>query len=145
MGLALDKRESVDVDLKWMGGKRSEAKIRRFTVSIDNPGESGREDTGPMPTELLLASLGGCFMIDFVRFAEKMRINLKGLCLKISGLRERGENPRFTQISVSISPELERIDYQRIQKLGSLVEKTCTVANTLKNETRVSFRIHPLK
>lgn len=127
-----------------MGGKRSEARIGGFTVAINNPRASEEEDTGPKPTELLLASLGGCFMIDFVQFAEEMRMDLKGVHLNISGLRERGENPRFTQISVSIHPKVEEINYQRIQRLTRLAEKHCTVANTLKNETRISFRIHSI-
>lgn len=89
--LTLSKRESVDVDLDWMGGKRSEAKMRGFTVLIDNPKVSGGEDAKPKPTELFLISLGGCFMIDFVQFAEELTMNLKGVHLKISGLREKGK------------------------------------------------------
>lgn len=136
------RRESVDINLEWMGGKRSEAEIRQFTVSIDNPKECGGGDTGPRPTDLLLASLGGCFIIGFARIAEEMRISLKGVRLSISGVKERGETPRFTHITVSIQPEVENIDYERIPRLTGLAEKYCTVANTLKNKTKISFRIH---
>ncbi len=142
MGSMSDKGEFVDISVKWVSGKRSEATIRDFTVSIDNPKESGGEDTGPKPTELLLASLGGCFIVDFVQFAEKMRMGLKGVSLSISGLRERGQNPRFKEIGVSIHPDLEGVDYKKIGRLISLAEKYCTVANTLKNGTRVSFSVH---
>lgn len=117
----MDEREPVNVHFEWTVGRRSIARIRSFAVSIDNPEERGGEETGPTPTELLLASLGGCFAIDFVQFAEKMRAGLRGLRLSVSGLRERGENPRFTQINVSIHLEMERIDPQRVQRLSDLV------------------------
>ena len=84
-------------------------------------------------------------MINLARFAEKMRLDLKSVHLNISGLREEGQNPKLTQISVSINLEVERASSQKIQRLISLAEKSCTVSNTLKDKTRISFQELPLK
>lgn len=134
-------KESVDIDLEWLGNMRSRARIRGFVILIDIPKENGGEVTGPKPTELLLASLGSCFMSGVAYFAKKMRINIKDLRLNISGVRESGDSPRLTQINISVQNQFEGIDPQRLQRLRALAEKYCTVGNTLKNETNVSIRI----
>ena len=99
----MSHKKSVHVDLEWLGGKRSIARIRGFTVSIDNPKDRGGTDAGPKPTELLLASLGGCFSIGVGYFAKKMRIDLQNLFVRLSGVQESEEVPRLTQITISVS------------------------------------------
>lgn len=77
--ILLRNKDSYQVELEWKGKKSSIANIRNFTISIDNPQDEGGEDSGPMPTELLLASLGGCITIGISYFADKMRVNLSDL------------------------------------------------------------------
>jgi uncharacterized OsmC-like protein len=138
-----NREKSLDVQLEWKGEKRSIAKIREFTIPIDNPREKGGTDEGPMPTELLLASLGSCTMIGFTYFAKKMRVNLRNLRLTVSGIKAEEKNPRFSHINILADFEGEDIDSQKLHKLTKLAEKYCTVGNTIKNRTTISVQICP--
>lgn len=63
-------KDSLDIDLACLGNMRSIARIRGFVVLMDKSMESGGEDTGLQPTELLLPSLGGCFISSMARALE---------------------------------------------------------------------------
>ena len=47
-----------EVAVTWLGNLKAEAHIGPHRLLADEPTESGGEDTGPSPSELLLASLG---------------------------------------------------------------------------------------
>ncbi|HET8577818.1 MAG TPA: hypothetical protein VFO18_12005 [Methylomirabilota bacterium] len=47
-----------EVVVTWLGNLKAEAHIGPHRVLADEPKDSGGEDTGPSPSELLLASLG---------------------------------------------------------------------------------------
>lgn len=72
-----------------------------------------------------------------------MRIDLKGLRLRVSGFKDSEENPKFNQINVSVHPKIEEADYHKLKRLSELAEKYCTVGNTVKIETKISIQIHP--
>jgi uncharacterized OsmC-like protein len=95
----LRDENSYQVELEWKGKKSSIAKIRNFKISIDNPQDEGGENSGPMPTELLLASLGGCITIGIAYFADKMRVNLIDLHLRIKGIKNK-EDSRIDQVDI---------------------------------------------
>ena len=134
--------ESVQVNIIWKGGKSSLASIRDFKISIDNPEEKGGTNTGPTPTELLLSSLGGCIIIGLSYFADKLRINLKHLSLKIIGIKSEDENSRINQIDIFTYLEMEEIDQKKFERWIELAEKYCTVGNTLKNVTKISIHVN---
>ena len=52
----------MEVTAYWSGGYRCRVPIRQFQLLADEPEDvAGGTDTGPTPTELLLASLATCF------------------------------------------------------------------------------------
>jgi len=46
------------VEVAWLGNLKVEARIGPHRLLVDEPVESGGEDSGPMPSETLLAALG---------------------------------------------------------------------------------------
>ena len=46
------------VEVAWLGNLKVEARIGPHRLLVDEPVESGGEDSGPTPSETLLAALG---------------------------------------------------------------------------------------
>jgi putative redox protein len=129
-------------EFTWKQGLRSEAKMRDHIVTIDSSRDEGGDDLGPAPTELFLAALGGCIMINISRIAEKMRIDLKNVRMEISGVKEHNEHPSsFTELHVDIAIDADTRDHARLEKLIRLSEENCTVSNTLRKAVNPIVRL----
>ena len=111
----------------------SEAKMRDHVILIDSSKDEGGDDLGPAPTELFLAALGGCIMINISRIAKRMRIDLRSVRMKISGIKEHNEDPSsFTELHVNVAIDANTNDNAKLEKLVRLAEENCTVSNTLR-------------
>jgi len=47
-----------EVTVTWLDNLKVEARVGLHRLLADEPADSGGDDTGPSPSELLLASLG---------------------------------------------------------------------------------------
>ncbi len=73
-------------DVSWSGeGVRSIAQIGDRQVVIDEPKSLGGTDQGPNPVEYLLAALGGCISILVSMFADRHKVELKGVKVHVEG------------------------------------------------------------
>ncbi len=85
----------VTVQVNQVGSTTSEGTIRQHKVFIDRPEAKGGEDKGAMGGELLLASLGGCFMSTLLAAIKAREANVSDVHIDISGTLE--ESPgRFS-------------------------------------------------
>ncbi|WP_431214409.1 OsmC family protein [Puia sp. P3] len=62
-------------------------------VRMDSTPESGGEDFGVRPMQMLLMGLGGCSGIDIVSILKKQRQTVTGFDMSIEGHREHGKEP----------------------------------------------------
>lgn len=109
------------------GGLRFETDIRGHRVVVDVPENLGGTDTGPMPPELVVTSLGTCVGIYVVNFCRKHHISTEGL--KVHTEWEKGTNPsRIAKMDVFI--ELPAgVPGEKYDAFMETVRK-CTVHNT---------------
>ena len=116
------------VSVQWMGGYRTQINVRDVHLMRgDETPEYGGEDTGPMPTELLLAAVGTCMCLAVAHVARKRRIEITQLSLDI-GAEKDMQAFRFREISLTVRADLPQ------DKLDPLVEQArhyCFVSNTL--------------
>ena len=116
------------VSVQWMGGYRTQINVRDVHLMRgDETPEYGGEDTGPMPTELLLAALGTCMCLAVAHVARKRRIEITQLSLDI-GAEKDMQAFRFREISLTVRADLPQ------DKLDPLIEQArhyCFVSNTL--------------
>lgn len=102
-------------------------------VRFDSSPESGGEDFGVRPMQVLLMGLGACSGIDIVSILKKQRQDVEGFRMYIEGEREPGKEPSLWQ-HVQIIFELQgNIDPSKAQRACELsMEKYCSVAETIR-------------
>jgi putative redox protein len=112
------------------------------TVKIDTSPETGGENFGVRPMQLLLMGLGGCSGIDVLSILRKQRQQVEHFVIRIEGEREAGSDPSLWK-EVNIVFELGgAIDRDKAEKACALsMDKYCSVAQTLrKSGTQLNWR-----
>jgi putative redox protein len=125
----------VKVELERVNGAFGfEAKdANGHTVRIDTSPETGGENFGVRPMQLLLMGLGGCSGIDILSILKKQRQNVTDFRMHIEGDREPGKEPSLWK-NITIVFEFEgEVELEKAEKACALsMEKYCSVSETLK-------------
>jgi len=100
---------------------------------LDSSSETGGEDFGIRPMQMLLMGLGGCSGIDIVSILKKQRQTVEDFRMLIDGEREPGKEPSLWA-NIHIIFQLKGlIDPDKAKKACELsMDKYCSVAATLK-------------
>ncbi|MCC8407934.1 OsmC family protein [Mucilaginibacter sp. UR6-1] len=103
------------------------------TVCMDTSPESGGDNFGVRPMQMLLMGIGGCSAIDVISILKKQRQDVKDYKMVINGNREAGKEPSLWQ-NVDIEFHLYgTIDADKAQRAADLsINKYCSVAATLE-------------
>jgi putative redox protein len=117
------------------------------TVKMDSSPESGGQNFGVRPMQMLLMGLGGCSAIDVIAILKKQRQDVKDYKMVISGGRETGKEPSLWK-DVTIEFHLYGdIDPDKATRAVDLsVNKYCSVAATLEKagaEIKTQVFVHP--
>ena len=76
---------TITVEVDQIGPSTSKGAARSHSVVIDRPAEKGGEDKGPLGGELLLLSLGGCFMSTLLAAIKTREANVSGVKISVAG------------------------------------------------------------
>jgi putative redox protein len=103
------------------------------TVQLDTSPETGGQNFGVRPMQMLLMGLGGCSGIDIVSILKKQRQNVESFRMVIDGERDSGIEPSLWK-QVNIVFELKgQIDPEKASRACELsISKYCSVAATLR-------------
>ena len=123
-------------------------KARTFNMIIDEPEDLGGTNDGPNPVEYVLAALSGCLNVMCHVVANEMKINLKGVEIKISGAlnpdrlfgKETEDRAGYKSINVEINPDTDA-DKATLEKWLQTVEARCPVSDNLTNPTPVHIAL----
>ncbi|MCO5935107.1 OsmC family protein [Mucilaginibacter sp. RB4R14] len=117
------------------------------TVRMDSSAESGGQNFGVRPMQMLLMGLGGCSAIDVIAILKKQRQDVTDYKMVITGEREAGKEPSLWQ---NITLEFHiygDVDEDKAKKAVDLsLNKYCSVAATLyKAAADIQWKvvIHP--
>ncbi len=129
----------MKVTAHWSGGYRCRVSVRQFELLADEPEEvAGGTDTGPTPTELLLASLATCFTMALAHVARKRRIELAA-DLNVTAAGEH-DGPSFGALRVEVRSSQPR---EQLEPLLERAAALCYVSNTLRGAPPVEYLIVP--
>ncbi len=102
-------------------------------VRMDSSVETGGENFGVRPMQMLLMGLGGCSAIDIVMILKKQRQEVKDFSISIAGEREEGKEAtlwKTVKITFTLTGNIEVEKAERACELS--MNKYCSVAETLK-------------
>jgi putative redox protein len=116
-------------------------------VRMDSNPQSGGQNFGVRPMQMLLMGLGGCSAIDVISILKKQRQEVKDYKMVINGDREAGVEPSLWS-DINIEFHLYgNIDPDKAQKAVDLsIGKYCSVAATLeKAGAAIKYKVfvHP--
>ena len=102
-------------------------------VKMDSSLESGGQNFGVRPMQMLLMGLAGCSAIDVIAILKKQRQRIDGYKMVINGDREVGKEPSLWK-TITIDFNLfGEIDEEKAKKAAELsISKYCSVATTLR-------------
>ena len=116
------------VRVRWLEGYRTEIDIRGVhQINSDETPRYGGEDVGPMPTELLLASVASCMCQAIYHVARKRRLTLN--TLEIGAWADKDPSTfRFHEIHLAIESDLSP---DVLDDLVNRAKGYCFVSNTV--------------
>ena len=117
----------------WQGEFRVDITAGAFHLRVDEPERVGGSDTGPQPTDLLLASVASCVALSVAFSARKRGIELSRIDVTVSG---DYEGPRFRAISVTVSTDAPA---DAIDGLMAAAQRVCYVTNTLREPPEITL------
>ena len=139
----------ADVIVRSLDNLRQEIVAGPHTLYADEPADSGGDDSGPDPYELLLAALGACTSMTLTLYARRKRWPLKGVEVRLSHRRDYAED------CADCADKTARIDViERLITLRGALDETqrarlleiagkCPVHGTLTGAIRVDDRLEP--
>jgi putative redox protein len=83
---AANAKAVFSVDSRQVENLRSEARIRQFSLTVDEPPSLGGSDAGPNPVELILAGLATCQEITYRAYATALGVPLESVSVKLDGV-----------------------------------------------------------
>jgi uncharacterized OsmC-like protein len=123
----------VKVTATFHGGYASTVDARGHLMSVDEPVESGGDDSGAMPTELLAGALASCFALALAHVARREGVELPGLRVDVEAERagrelRYGNLTVFAQADVSLEPFMTK------------AQRLCWVSNTFATPPEIEYR-----
>ncbi len=102
-------------------------------VKMDSSPESGGNNYGVRPMQMLLMGLGGCSAIDVIMILKKQKQEVRDYKMVINGSREAGKEPSLWKEIVLEFHIYGNVDIDKATRAVALsMDKYCSVAATLK-------------
>jgi putative redox protein len=136
------------VDSQQVENLRSEAKIRQFSLTVDEPPTLGGSDAGPNPVELVLAALATCQEITYRAYATALGIPLDSVSVKLDGILdlrgffavEEGVRPGFTGVQGIVTLK-SSASQKELAELKEVVDAHCPVLDILRAPVPVELEL----
>lgn len=128
---------TIQVSVEQITASASEGTARDHRVIMDRPPDKGGENRGPMGGEQILMALGGCFMSNLLATVQSREADVSEVKMTITGTA-KGPPPHFTAIEMEIAAA--HGDAGQLKKLVTIAERSCLVANTLKNALDLTIK-----
>jgi putative redox protein len=108
----------------WQGNWLCLVQAGGFQLTVDEPPSAGGTGQGPMPTDLLLASLASCYALALAWAARKRGVDLPDLTVTATGTYA---DQRFHSLALMVSTSLPA---DVVTPLLEPARRVCYVSNT---------------
>ena len=128
----------VKIQIRQVSTSTSEATLRNHQVLVDRPADKGGADEGPMGGELFLASVGGCFMSNFLAAIKARAAEISDVRTEVIGTI--ADSPaRFSAVELLVTAESP--SRELLERLVDIADRGCIMMNTLRGKLDVHIRI----
>ncbi len=142
-------KQKMKVKLIKSGGFKAEVKAGRYKLVFDEDKAIGGTGEGPAPSQMLLASIGGCLLSTLNVWSRILKTPVKSAEVSVKGtidgtkLLGIDENvpAGFQDLTVEFKIDSDESD-EKIKELINAVEKHCPVHNTVVNASNVNIKIN---
>lgn len=116
-------------------------------VKMDSSTESGGQNYGVRPMQMLLMGLAGCSAIDVIAILKKQRQDIKDYKMVVNGERQAGIEPSLWKTITIEFNLMGDIDEDKAAKAVELsMNKYCSVAATLVNAgANITWKVSIIK
>ena len=137
----------MNISVNWVDGLLMVGKSDSgHTITMDGPPESGGENLGVRPMEMLLLGVAGCTMIDVVTTLKKMRQDLSHCETKISAERANEHPKVFTDIHIQFIVKGKNLNSKKVDKAITLsAEKYCSASIMLGKTAKITHDFEVLE
>lgn len=119
----------------WHGDWLCSVQAGAFQLTVDEPLEVGGSGRGPMPTDLLLASVASCYALAVAWAARKRGVDLPDLTVTATGTYD---GPRFRSLALTVQTGLAG---HLVEPLLEPARRVCYVTNTLVDVPEISVAL----
>ena len=133
---------TTKIELNWKNKMAFDAEVNGHIIPLDADERVGGEDYGARPKPLTLVSLGGCTGMDVVSILAKMRVELEGFNVSVSG-ELTDEHPKyFHKIHIIYTFKGKDLPMDKLEKAINLSqERYCGVTAMLNKVAEISHEI----
>lgn len=131
--------EKTRIEVEWLGNSNFLAKDSEgHKIDI----QAGEHRSTLSPSQLFLASLAACSMVDVVSIIGKRRKKLHSLKAEVEGERVEGYPTRYSRIKISYHVKGEDVTEEDGRMAIELSQsKYCSVSLTVKNGAVVDWEL----
>ncbi|MGK7396256.1 MAG: OsmC family protein [Candidatus Cyclobacteriaceae bacterium M3_2C_046] len=130
------------ISCHWKEALAFEAEVNGHQVKMDANPEAGGKDFGPRPKQLMLSALAGCTGMDVASLLKKMRIEVDGFDISVSGELSEEHPKYYTQIHLIYQFKGKDLNKEKIYRAVELSqEKYCGISKMLKSASELTFEI----
>ncbi|MCL4860565.1 MAG: OsmC family protein, partial [Caldilineaceae bacterium] len=136
---------------QWLGGFRSQAQIRDFTVAMDEPSPLGGSDTAPNMVEMILGAYGCCLTTGYAANAALRGIELEDIQIELEGdldlngflgLQDPEQCwPGYTNVRANVVLKAPNATAEQLAELHAAVVKTSPVGSILQRPIQVTTEL----
>ena len=112
------------------GTYRHTVSVRSHDVIVDEAEESGGEDTGPDPQEMLAVSLASCTAITMEMYAKRKGWNIGDIEVEVDYEPAQRGSPTKFHMTTRMPKELPEDQRERLMQIAA----KCPVHRTLEGE-----------
>ncbi len=131
----------TSANIKFTGGMQFVASADSgHAVVMDAAADSGGNNTGSRPMELLLMGIGGCSGMDIISILRKKKQHVTGLEAQVSGTMADDYPHKYTEITLEFIVSGKGLSEEAVKRAVQLsMDKYCSVKATLEGSARVNF------
>jgi len=129
---------TLEARVDQIGPTTGQGTARTHSVVIDRPVEKGGNDRGPLGGELLLLSLGGCFLSNLLAAVGSRSAEVSNIRITVTGT-VGGVPERFEAMEMRVAAKYS--DSEMMRKLVAVAERGCLVTNTLRTALSLTIAL----